>query len=160
MVQEAKRDRRSKRRSRNNHQTHHVFIHGANQSRVCWNYVIRELELTKDQYTHIEYTSLEPFQENLDRMLLNINSIPENSCFIGHSLGGIYALHLYKNHPEKFGRGITISTPFGGSSAPDYLKYISPSTRLFRDIGRRSLPITLLTDVKIEIPDTDGDSSW
>ena len=30
---------------------HYVFIHGANQSRVCWNYIIKVLELSDDEYT-------------------------------------------------------------------------------------------------------------
>ena len=144
---------------------HYVFIHGANQSRVCWNYIIRELGLSENEYTHIEYTSLEPFNENLDMMTDKIRQVPAGSCFIGHSLGGIYAMHLYKHFPKKFSQAITISTPYGGSSAADYLKYISPSTRLFKDIGRKSTPITLLEEIKIDIPWTQlvtvrGNSPW
>ena len=55
---------------------HYVFIHGANQSRVCWNYIIRELELGKDQYTCIEYSSLNAFAYNLEEMKSIIDTIP------------------------------------------------------------------------------------
>ena len=144
---------------------HYVFIHGANQSRVCWNYIIKVLELSDGDYTCIEYTSLEPFDDNLDQMTDTVKEVPDGSCFVGHSLGGIYAMHLYKHFPQKFSQAITISTPFGGSSAADYLKYISPSTRLFKDVGRKSLPITSILDLKLDIPWTQmvtvrGNSPW
>lgn len=144
---------------------HYVFIHGANQSRVCWNYIIKELELQSGDYTCIEYSSLVPFYDNLNEMLGFIKNIPDNSCFIGHSLGGIYAVHLYKHHPEKFSQGISISTPFGGSSAAEYLKYISPQTRLFKEIGRKSPPVVEAHETEIKIPwmqlvTVRGNSPW
>lgn len=146
---------------------HYVFIHGANQSRICWNYIIRELELSDSEhdYTHIEYTSIESFNDNIDSMSTIIDTIPDGSCFVGHSLGGIYAMHLYKNYPKKFAQAITISTPFGGSGAADYLRYMSPQTRLFKDIGRKSIPVTTALEVKIDIPWTQlvtvrGNSPW
>lgn len=144
---------------------HYVFIHGANQSRVCWNYIIRELELDKDQYTCIEYSSLNAFADNLEEMKSIIDTIPDNSCFISHSLGGIYAVHLYKLYPHKFSSGISISTPYGGSSAAEYLRYISPQTKLFKEIGRKSQPITQSLDIEINIPwtqlvTTRGNSPW
>lgn len=144
---------------------HYVFIHGANQSRVCWNYIIRELELLPAQYTCIEYSSLNPFFENLEEMKLLVDDLPNNCCFIGHSLGGIYAVHLYKTFPHKFSQSISISTPFGGSSAAEYLRYISPQTKLFKEIGRKSLPITQSLATEIKIPWTQlvtvrGNSPW
>ena len=144
---------------------HYVFIHGANQSRICWNYVIKELELSSNDYTCIEYSSINSFNDNVDSMSDIIDKIPDGSCFIGHSLGGIYAIHLYKHHPAKFKQAITISTPFGGSGAADYLRYMSPNTQLLKDVGRRSLPITTAFDIDINIPWTQivtvrGNSPW
>lgn len=144
---------------------HYVFIHGANQSRVCWNYIVRELELEKDQYTCIEYSSLEHFFDNLEEMQILADDLPKGCCVIGHSLGGIYAVHLYRTHPKKFSQGISISTPFGGSSAAEYLRYISPQTKLFKEIGRKSLPITQAQETEINIPWTQlvtvrGNSPW
>jgi hypothetical protein len=144
---------------------HYVFIHGANQSRVCWNYIIRELELLPAQYTCIEYSSLTPFFDNLEEMKLIADELPSNCCFIGHSLGGIYAVHLYRTFSHKFLQGISISTPFGGSSAADYLRYISPQTKLFKEIGRKSIPIIQSQETEIKIPWTQlvtvrGNSPW
>ena len=69
---------------------------------------------------------------------------------IGHSMGGLYALHLTK-YVRVVG-GISISTPFRGSSTADWAKYIVPSYPLFKDIGRKSDPIKEANEIKLDIP--------
>ena len=144
---------------------HCVFIHGANQSRTCWNYIVSQLQLKQHQYTAIEYNTLNAFYDNLEEVFDLVKDLPDGSVMISHSLGGIYALHLHKRFPDKFSRSISISAPFRGSTAAEYLRYLSPQTRLFRDIGKRSKPIVEAQQVEITIPWTQivsvrGNSPW
>ena len=48
--------------------------------------------------------------------------------------------------------GVSISTPFRGSSTADWAKYIVPSYPLFRDIGRKSDPIKQANEIELDIP--------
>ena len=112
-----------------------AFIHGANQSSNSWNYIRERLNHSNEIL--IDYSSTQPFYNNLNHM---VEKIGNNPVFVvGHSLGGIYALHLLK-HCNVIG-GVSISTPFRGSSAADWAKYLVPQYQIFRDIGRRAKPI-------------------
>lgn len=144
---------------------HCVFIHGANQSRTCWNFIIKELGLSSEQYTAVEYNTLNGFYDNLKELCDIIEDVPDDSVIISHSLGGIYAVHLHNLFPDKFSQSISISTPFRGSTAAEYLRYLSPHTKLFRDIGKRSQPIVEANRIEITIPWTQivsirGNSPW
>ena len=124
-----------------------VYIHGANQSSSCWNY-IREKCGFKNEVL-IDYSSLDSFYANLEKMKSKIGT--KNPVFlVGHSLGGIYALHLL-NHCEVVGV-VSVSTPFRGSSAADWAKYIVPQYQLFRDVGRKSRPIVEGHKTDITVP--------
>ncbi len=48
--------------------------------------------------------------------------------------------------------GVSISTPFRGSSTADWAKYVVPSYPLFRDIGRKSDPIKKANEIELDIP--------
>ena len=144
---------------------HYVFIHGANQSALCWNYIITKLELTPDDYTALEYSSVSKFNDNLKRLSSELAAIDGDVFIVAHSLGGIYAVHLYEHHPEKIIGAITISTPYGGSKTADIVKYMVPSYSLFREIGPKSLPIASAHIVDINIPwtqlvSTQGAVPW
>jgi predicted alpha/beta hydrolase family esterase len=142
---------------------HYVFIHGANQSRVCWNYVIRSLEPNK--YTTLEYDTNNKFYYNLDSLSEKLETLDGDLFLVGHSLGGVYGLHLYNMFKHKFNGAVTVSTPYGGSRTADWAKYMVPSYNLFREIGVRSKPIASLKDISIEIPwtqivTTRGGAPW
>jgi len=123
-----------------------AFIHGANQSSNSWNYIRERLDHSNEVL--LDYSSTQPFYNNLDNM---INQIGENPIFVvGHSLGGVYALHLLK-HCNVVG-AVSISTPFRGSSAADWAKYLVPQYQLFRDIGRRAKPILEGDTINITVP--------
>lgn len=140
-----------------------VFIHGANQSRVCWNYIIATLGLK--EYTCLEYDTHAGFYNNLEELKLKWNKINKPFILVTHSLGGIYGLHLYNYKPKYVKESISISTPFGGSKTADYVKYMVPGYKLFREIGTRSEPISELKDMKIKCPWTQvvtlrGGAPW
>lgn len=126
---------------------HVVWLHGANQSSNSFNY-LRDY-LPDWDCTLVNYSSQNGFYENLEKIVSDLDtSIP--SFVIGHSMGGLYALHLTK-YINVVG-AVTMSTPFRGSSMADWAKYIVPSYHLFRDVGRRSKPIQEAHEIEINIP--------
>ena len=126
---------------------HVVWIHGANQSSNSFNYL--RSHLPNWNCTLVEYSSHNTFYSNLTEILLNVKD--QGPLFVvGHSLGGIYGLHLLK-HCDVVG-GVSISTPFRGSSAADWAKYIIPSYQLFKDVGRKSRPIVEANSIAVNVP--------
>lgn len=65
-----------------------------------------------------------------------------NWFIVSHSLGGIYAAHLANYLGVRLNGSISLSTPYGGSELSDMLMFVHPFTRLFRDTGTASNPIT------------------
>jgi len=132
---------------KNNHSIPVVWLHGANQSSSCWNYIREKCGFENEIL--IDYSSLDSFYVNLEKMKSKIGT--EKPVFlVGHSLGGIYALHLL-NHCNVAG-AVSVSTPFRGSSAADWAKYIVPQYQLFRDVGRKSKPVIEGHKTKISVP--------
>lgn len=142
---------------------HYLFIHGANQSRLSWNYIIHELK--PKNYTTLEYNTNNRFFDNLEMLSEQIANIDAKMFIVGHSLGGVYGLHLYNLHKDKFKGAVTASTPYGGSRTADWAKYMVPGYPLFKEIGVRAKPIAELKNIKIEIPwtqivTTRGATPW
>jgi pimeloyl-ACP methyl ester carboxylesterase len=138
-----------------------VYIHGASATAESFNYIRQHLD-HKD--LAIEYDSGHGFKENLEEMKEVIKKY-DNIIFIAHSLGGIYALHLANEFPEKIKGAVTLSTPYGGAEVADYAKYFLPFSRLLRDIGPSSWPMKTAKDIKVNHPwvnivTTAGKSPW
>ena len=138
-----------------------VFIHGASATAESFNYL---RTFITDKNIAIEYDSSHGFRENLEEMKQVISKY-NNIVFVCHSLGGIYALHLANEFPEKIKSAITLSTPYGGTEVADYAKYFLPFSRLLRDIGPSSWPMTTAKDIKVKHPwvnivTTAGRSPW
>jgi pimeloyl-ACP methyl ester carboxylesterase len=138
-----------------------VYIHGASATAESFNYIRQHID-HKD--IAIEYDSSHGFKENLEEMKEVIKKY-DNIIFIAHSLGGIYALHLANEFPEKIKGAVTLSTPYGGAEVADYAKYFLPFSRLLRDIGPSSWPMKTAKDIKVKHPwvnivTTAGKSPW
>jgi len=131
----------------NENHTKVVYIHGANQSSLCWTYIREKCNF--DNEVLINYSSTESFYVNLKNIKTKINS-SDPVFLISHSLGGIYALHLL-NYCNVVG-AVSISTPFRGSSAADWAKYIVPQYQLLKDVGRKSKPIIEAHNINITVP--------
>lgn len=126
---------------------HVVWIHGANQTSLSFSYL--RSQLPDWNCTTVNYSSFTNFYHNLANMIAELEH--KGPLFvIGHSMGGIYALHL-ANSLNVVG-GVSISTPFRGSSTADWAKYLVPSYQLFRDVGRLSRPIIDGHKIEINIP--------
>ena len=124
-----------------------IFIHGANQTSLSFKYLQTKTQFSKE--IMINYSSMTRFYDNLDMITEQCQNRGPHFV-VGHSMGGLYALHLTK-YLRVIG-GVSISTPFRGSSTADWAKYIVPSYPLFRDIGKRSDPIKQANEIELNIP--------
>ena len=124
-----------------------IWVHGANQSGLSFQY-LRSLTRFKNELV-AEYDTSNKFFNNLEMLSNKINQVRGPYFIIGHSLGGLYALHLTK-HVDIAG-AVSISTPFAGSWTADWARFFVPAYQLFRDVGRRSIPIKEAQDIKIEV---------
>ena len=129
-----------------------VYVHGASATGESFNYIRDHLK--NDDELVIEYSSKDGFDHNLKQMIRLLRDY-DNMFFICHSLGGIYALHLYSHFNNRIKGCVSLSTPYGGSKAADYAKYFLPFSRLLRDIGPNSYPMRVADKIKINIPWTN-----
>ena len=140
-----------------------IYIHGATATAQSFNYIRNSV---KGPDLLLEYDSENGFQNNLDAMGDAIAEYTNQSLFfIGHSLGGIYALSLAEMFANRVRGGITISTPYGGSEVAPFLKYFVPFNRLLKEIGPTSPPIVHAAEITLTVPwcnivTTRGNSPW
>lgn len=124
-----------------------VWLHGANQTSLSFKYLRDKCNFSKEYL--IDYSSMNRFYVNLETMIEELKDLGP-VFVVGHSLGGLYGLHLTQ-HIDVVG-GISVSTPFRGSSTADWAKYMVPSYPLFKDIGRKALPVQDSFKIYLEIP--------
>ena len=124
-----------------------IWLHGANQSGLSFQY-LRSLTCFKNELV-VEYDTSHKFKDNLKMLANEIAKVRGPYFMIGHSLGGLYALHLTK-HMDVAG-AISISTPFAGSWTADWARFFVPKYQLFRDVGRRSTPIKEAQDIELRV---------
>ncbi len=138
-----------------------VYIHGASATSESF---ARIREHIHKPDMAIDYDSSKGFCNNLKRMKEMLDD-EEKLFFVGHSLGGIYALHLADHFYSKTLGGITLSTPYGGSKEADFARYFLPFSRLMRDIGPHSEPMATVKNLKIpkiwtNVVTIKGQSPW
>ena len=124
-----------------------IWIHGANQTSLSFEYLRSKLNFPNEIL--INYSSMNRFYDNLDKIITQVKGKGPHFV-IGHSLGGLYALHLTQH--IRIAGAVSISTPFRGSSTADWAKYMVPSYALFRDIGRKAPPVQAANKIEINIP--------
>lgn len=138
-----------------------VYIHGASATSESFT---RIREHIGGNDIAIDYNSNDGFENNLADMKKRLRN-EKDLFFVGHSLGGIYALHLANHFPNKTQGAVTLSTPYGGSKHADYARYFLPWSRLMRDIGPRSEPMARVRELELPAPWTNivttrGASPW
>ena len=122
-----------------------VWIHGANQTGLSFQY-LRSITKFKNELI-VEYDTEKKFYDNLEVLSNEINQVDGPYFIVGHSLGGLYALHLTKY--LDIVAAVSISTPFAGSWTADWARFFIPKYQLFKDVGRRSAPIKDSKDIEI-----------
>lgn len=141
-----------------------IFIHGANATPESFNYIAEHLDHS-GEHVMLSYNSRDGFYYNLQHMIDVLDGQDSDMFLVCHSLGGIYALHLYNRFPDLIRGVVTLSTPYGGSTQANYAKYLMPFNMLLRDVCSTCAPILEARAVKIQIPwcavvTTTGDSIW
>ncbi len=124
-----------------------IWIHGANQSSQSFKYLSEKCNFEEEIF--VNYDSSNRFYENLN-LIYERTSHLEHCFLIGHSMGGVYALHLLKK--LKVIGAVSISAPFNGSRTADWAKFVVPKYQLFKDVGRRSDPIISGHKIRINCP--------
>jgi len=127
-----------------------VYIHGASATSESFNYIREKIGNGID----INYDSRNGFENNLRDMLSKLSNV-KNIFFVGHSLGGVYSLHLANAIPKQVLGAVTISTPYGGAEVADFAKYFLPFSRLLRDIGPSSWAMRQADKIVIQHPWTN-----
>jgi pimeloyl-ACP methyl ester carboxylesterase len=115
-----------------------VYIHGNRASAESFNFI--RTQLPHHQAILLEYDSEDGFYHNHEKMIDELEGI-NDIFFVAHSLGGIHALHLTNQAPERVRGGVTLSTPYGGSEIAEFAKYFFPFSQVLKDIHPRSNPI-------------------
>jgi pimeloyl-ACP methyl ester carboxylesterase len=146
-----------------------IFIHGANATYKSFNYVVRGLSqlnlLDSVDVVYLNYDSHNRFYDNLNSMHSTLHKVTGKAMIVAHSLGGIYATHLYSTRPNIISNVVTLSTPYAGVANANLMKWVFPYHQLLHDVGTYSKPILDSQMIKIEIPwiqvvSTTGDTPW
>lgn len=111
-----------------------VLIHGANQSNLTFEYVRNALP--GFTFINIDWRPEVGFKDNLAAMIAAVKDSGQ-VYLVGHSMGGIYATHL-SQHVDCIG-GATIASPWAGSKAANFLKYVVPSDPIYREVQTKSV---------------------
>jgi pimeloyl-ACP methyl ester carboxylesterase len=128
-----------------------VYIHGASATGESFNHIREHLG---GNDIVVNYDSRNGFENNLKTMTEQL-ALVNKMFFIGHSLGGIYAIHLANSLPKQTIGAVTLSTPYGGAEVADYAKYFLPFSRLMKDIGPSSWAMKQANRIKIQHPWTN-----
>lgn len=122
-----------------------VYVHGANASTRSFRYI--QKHLPEHNIFNFEYTADTALSTNIGYLteFININVVGDFSL-ISHSLGGLMTLKILENF-DNAKRSVSMSSPYGGSKFIEYLRWICPDYRLFKDLKLSSPTI-------IEIQDT------
>lgn len=139
-----------------------LFIHGASSSPVSFNYI--KQNLPEHNSLDFSYDSNEDIEDIVDDLYIYISNVLVNPLYIvSHSLGGVIATsasYKIKNPDLKI---VTISSPFGGSKAATYLKFLFPGYGLFGNVSTTNPSILEIQRTGAKWPtrsiiSTEGDS--
>jgi len=115
-----------------------VYIHGNRATASSFNFI--RSRITGHPETMLEYDSATGFYHNHENMMEQLNG-KEDIFFIAHSLGGVHALHLAHHLRERVVGGVTMSTPYGGSTAASVVACFMPFSQVLKDIRPTGRPI-------------------
>ena len=162
-----------------------VFVHGALSSHLSFAYIDQNLRAINPVSSRTEDEFIKrPFSYNVreeeadaivDRLVQSVTSWRDKYkarklSFIAHSYGGVLAveavrrLDLTKALPMPVNI-VSMASPYGGSSAASFLKFLKPSSKMFKNIGRydafmRSFSAKPLTCRVRGLVTTGGGAEW
>jgi pimeloyl-ACP methyl ester carboxylesterase len=114
-----------------------LFIHGASSSPLSFSYI--KQNLPKHNGLDFAYDSNEDLEDIIARLVLLLEMAPKELYIVAHSLGGVIATNAsYHEVIEVLKiklKLVTISSPFGGSKAATYLRFLFPGYGLFGNVS-------------------------
>lgn len=139
-----------------------VFIHGAGATKDSFNFIEPNVDNRFDRI-YLEYNSNDGFNNNITKFVRKLGNT-DDVFLVGHSLGGVYGLHLTSHLKSRVVGSVSISSPFNGAESASMLNMIKPC-QLYRDISPYSEPIVTSQKIKIECPwiqivTVGGGSHW
>ena len=145
-----------------------ILIHGANASNKSFALIVRELKKLNNKginFCYFSYDHKKGFAYNFPIMCDRLSEIEGDCIVIGHSMGGIYATHLYKQFSNKIKTGITIATPYLGLGSALVTRWIFPFWQLLQDVSPTAYPVLAKQQIKFGIPwiqlvPTKGRTPW
>ena len=146
-----------------------IFIHGANATRKSFAYILRDIKkIEKSPVTSVHYFNYDHslgFSHNFPEMAKKLYALKGNCMIIAHSMGGIYATHLYNRFPVKVKHGITIATPYLGLGSAIITRWLFPCWRLLQDVSPTNWPVLAMQNMNFKVPwvqlvPTKGGNPW
>jgi len=139
-----------------------VYIHGAHATTETFNYIRSKFGQSDDVL--ISYSSVHSFKNNMRDMASQLKYC-EDITFIAHSLGGVYALYLANLFPKKVRKTFSMSTPYGGSTQSNLIRWMLPHNQMFRDIAANGPVIQTALAMPLPCPwtnvvSTRGHNPW
>lgn len=125
-----------------------AFIHGAFSNTRNFSKIKENLP-EEHQYVDVNYTNNRSVRFVVDELSEQLVKSDEDTLLIGHSLGGIIALNVANNCPNKVHKVITIATPFLGYQTPYFMKISMP---IFSDLCPNGHLIKTLRENELSVP--------
>lgn len=109
-----------------------IYIHGANASPSSFNFLTQVLP--PHDKTFISYATFDRAVDVIARVAMEIESIGEKVCLIGHSLGGVIGVNV-SYATALIDKIVTISSPVGGSEFAERLRWFHPRYPMLKEIS-------------------------
>lgn len=112
-----------------------LYVHGASSTPLSFNYIAKNLpEHKRINFVYDSNEDLEDIVNDLQKYIADVRNQFGSFDIIAHSLGGIVAVGAsYKQ--KDINNMVTISSPFAGSKAASYLKWLYPGYGLFNNVS-------------------------
>lgn len=116
-----------------------LFIHGAWSSRNTFNYIASQIQTTGQiQFFEYDCQTEEPYNilKRAQRELHELNRDGKRTTIVGHSLGGILAMHLHNQASNV----VTLASPLNGIDGLNFWMYtfLTMYAPIFKHITPRS----------------------
>jgi pimeloyl-ACP methyl ester carboxylesterase len=123
------------------------YIHGANETPTCFNYI--KSELPEHKAIDLEYNCHAPIVSTVAQI---IKTLPKHTelNFVTHSLGGLIAVALSYYHPVQ--KIVSLASPFGGSESANYLRFMFPTYGLFKNVATVNPLIQEISKRGVSVP--------
>ncbi len=123
-----------------------LLVHGAGATELSWESVSRHFP----NCVKPTYSILDNFKKIMSDVESSLND-QDTYVVVGHSFGGIVAYHLAQKYPN-IRKGISIATPWGGSTMAQLGSYVWLDNQFFKNVGRYENHIKITRTKAVPVP--------